>query len=180
MTKKFLNIHLTIAKFGAAHGILGWIRVFSYTEKKENIFDYVPWFIKKEQKIIKILPKYWKILKKTFLVKINDVNNRSMAQKLTNYDILINQKTLPKLNNNEYYWKDIVDCTVFDTNFIKLGRVSELIRTPSNDILVVKASNIKNISQNDMLIPFLHPQIISEVNINNKKIVIKNWKQTFE
>lgn len=167
-----LKKKLVIAKFRSAHGILGWIHVFSYTEQKESIFNYVPWFIEKEKKVEKIIPKKWKNSNKTFIVKIKDINDRSMANRLTNHNIIIDDEILPKLNSDEYYWKDIINCTVFTENSIKLGIIINLISTPSNDILVIKTSR-KNI-----LIPFIYSKIIKKIDILKKKIMV-SWKTDF-
>ncbi|WP_367679757.1 hypothetical protein [Buchnera aphidicola] len=46
--KKNIESFIIIGKIGSPYGIKGFIKIFSYTEKKENIFNYLPWFIKKK------------------------------------------------------------------------------------------------------------------------------------
>jgi len=174
----FMDKNLTIAKFGAVHGILGWIRIFSYTEKKENIFNYSPWLIINNDIVIKLFPNNWKISDTKIFVKIKNYDNRSIATKLTNYNININVKSLPKLKKNEFYWKDIILCTVFTDDFKKLGIVINLISTPSNDILVIRESNKYYKFKKDILIPFIYPEIIKNINIYTKRIIV-NWKIDF-
>ena len=41
---------IVVGKFGATYGIRGWLKVFSYTDNTESIFDYAPWFIKQGEK----------------------------------------------------------------------------------------------------------------------------------
>ncbi len=36
---------IVVGKFGASYGIRGWLKVFSYTDDAESIFDYSPWFV---------------------------------------------------------------------------------------------------------------------------------------
>ena len=36
---------IVMGKFGATYGIRGWLKVFSYTDNAESIFDYTPWYI---------------------------------------------------------------------------------------------------------------------------------------
>lgn len=38
---------IVLGKLGSAHGIRGWLRVFSSTEYTEDIFEYQPWFIQR-------------------------------------------------------------------------------------------------------------------------------------
>ncbi len=34
------NEKIVVGKFGATYGIRGWLKVFSYTDNAESIFDY--------------------------------------------------------------------------------------------------------------------------------------------
>ncbi|HFF4305999.1 TPA: ribosome maturation factor RimM, partial [Vibrio cholerae O1] len=37
------NEKLVVGKLGSSYGIRGWLKVFSYTDNPESIFDYSPW-----------------------------------------------------------------------------------------------------------------------------------------
>lgn len=39
------NEKLVVGKLGSSYGIRGWLKVFSYTDNPESIFDYSPWYI---------------------------------------------------------------------------------------------------------------------------------------
>ncbi|XBC43579.1 MAG: ribosome maturation factor RimM [Buchnera aphidicola (Meitanaphis flavogallis)] len=88
--------------------------MFSFTEKKQNIFNYHPWNIQNNATKTTIYVQNWKDKKKYFIVKIKNIIDRSTAQKLTNNYIIINENILPPLKNDDYYWKDIINCTVFN------------------------------------------------------------------
>ncbi|XBC44639.1 MAG: ribosome maturation factor RimM [Buchnera aphidicola (Schlechtendalia peitan)] len=90
------------------------MRVFSFTEDRYNIFKYRPWYIQNQDKKIIIYIKNWKDRKKYFLIQLKNITNRSMADMLKNHYISINENTLPKLQDNNYYWKDIISCTVIN------------------------------------------------------------------
>ncbi len=32
-----------VGRIGPAYGVRGWVKVTSYTDPAENLFDYVPW-----------------------------------------------------------------------------------------------------------------------------------------
>lgn len=36
---------IIVGKLGSTYGIRGWLKVFSYTDNAESIFDYSPWFL---------------------------------------------------------------------------------------------------------------------------------------
>jgi len=36
---------IIVGKLGSSYGIRGWLRVFSFTEYPDSLFDYKPWYI---------------------------------------------------------------------------------------------------------------------------------------
>ena len=49
-----------VGKFGAVFGVNGWIKVHSFTERLESIFEYQPWFIKEQGEWCEIQISEWK------------------------------------------------------------------------------------------------------------------------
>ncbi|WP_422667309.1 ribosome maturation factor RimM [Buchnera aphidicola] len=167
------NDRIIIGKFGKTYGILGWITLFSFTEKKENIFHYSPWFIIEDKYFKKIDLNTWKKHKNNFIVNIKNIINRSIATQFTNKNILIYANQLPKLKNDEYYWQDIINYKVFNTKNIYLGNVINLIRTAYNDILIIK-NQFQLLNKKEILIPIIYYKIIKKID-NTNKIIYVNW-----
>ncbi|CAL4324448.1 ribosome maturation factor RimM [Buchnera aphidicola] len=165
------NNPIMIGKIGRAYGILGWIKVFSFTEKKEKIFFYFPWFILKKEKWETIQFDKWKKYKNNFIIHIKNISDRSIVSTFTNSEIFIEKKILPILKKNEYYWDDIIGCDVFNIKKKYLGKVINLIRSQNSDILIIKNYLQKNISEK-IMIPFIHKKIVCNINIKDKIIVI--------
>ncbi|CAL4043112.1 Ribosome maturation factor RimM [Buchnera aphidicola (Takecallis arundicolens)] len=158
---------LIIGKVGAVYGILGWNKIFSYTEKKNNILQYQPWFLYHNNTWNQFFLKYQKICNKKIIVQFKNIHTRNQAKFLTNNIIAIQKIKLPKLNHLEYYWYDIITCQVFDKNKIYIGEVKNIIRTKTNDILVIKN---KKSNQKEILIPFIENVFIKNVYLNTKTI----------
>ncbi|CAL4321938.1 ribosome maturation factor RimM [Buchnera aphidicola] len=157
---------LIIGKLGSSHGILGWIKCFSYTEKKKNIFSYRPWYINKK----KIYVNNWKKKKNFFFIKIKNINTRNKSDKLKNFFIYIKKKKLKKLKKNEYYWNEIINFKVLDKNYKKIGTVKSIIRNNNNDILVIVNKKINK--KKEILIPFINNIFIKKIYKKNKIIII--------
>ncbi|CAL4323582.1 Ribosome maturation factor RimM [Buchnera aphidicola (Eriosoma grossulariae)] len=160
---------IKIGKIIAPYGILGWIKIFSFTEKPEKIFNYIPWLITNQKKSKIIKPLFWKKQKKILLIKIKNINDREIAQKLNNYSILVHEEQLPKLPEHEYYWKDIINCHIINFNN-NIGIVTNIINTGSNDILIIKNNNL---NQKIILIPFIMHQVIKNINLIHKVITVE-------
>ncbi|CAL4043477.1 ribosome maturation factor RimM [Buchnera aphidicola] len=179
-TNKKLNIPhnpCVIGKIGAAHGILGYLKLFSFTENKNDIFKYYPWFIKNNNKWTILNLEYKKNNKHFFLIKIKNINNRNEAKKLTNCMILIEKKILPLLKKNEYYWNELLNFKIISTTGCHLGQVDKFLRTQSYDILVIK--NYKKNKMIETLIPFIDNEIIKNIDIINTTITV-DWNPMFE
>ncbi|CAL4322384.1 ribosome maturation factor RimM [Buchnera aphidicola] len=162
---------IIIGKIGTCYGILGWNKLTSYTENKENILKYNKFFIQKNNRWKKISILKKKIHYNTIIIKIDNINNREDAKKITNKLIAIDEKTLPDLKKNEYYWKDIINCDVFTINKKYLGKVDYIIREKINDLLSIKKNKYQ---KNAILIPFIQKKIIKNIDILNKKIYINH------
>ncbi|QCI22838.1 ribosome maturation factor RimM [Buchnera aphidicola] len=162
---------LLVGKVGKSYGILGWIHIFSFTEKKDAIFNYLPWFFLKEKKWEKIEIENWKKYKDHFIVNIKGISNRSITEKFTNSEIIISKNTLPLLKKNDYYWHDIINYKVFNTDQSYLGTVINLIRMKNNDVLIIK--NKSDVFKNNILIPFIENEIIKNVDTKNKFIFVQ-------
>ncbi|QCI25597.1 ribosome maturation factor RimM [Buchnera aphidicola (Sitobion avenae)] len=165
---------LLIGKVGKSYGILGWINIFSFTEKQEKIFNYLPWFFLKEKKWTSIQITNWKKHKNNFIIHVKGISDRSIISQFTNSDIIISKSSLPLLKKDNYYWNDLINYKVFNVNQRYLGTVIDLIRTKNNDILVLK--NKLKTSEKSILIPFIEKIIIKNVNTNNKFILVQ-WNE---
>lgn len=174
----FLQHNLIIGKFSKPHGIQGWITVYSFTDVAECILQYQPWFINKLDLVQFIKLNNWKINNKKIIVKIDGINDRNNAQFFKNYKIFIKSDILPKLSDGNYYWRDIINCTVFNENRYILGKVKEIVETKSNDILVVQATLNDCFKIKKRFIPFIERQFIKSINID-KKIIKVIWNPKY-
>lgn len=172
------NDPFIIGKIGSAHGVLGMVKLFSFTENKNDIFKYYPWFTVKENQWIILHLEYKKNNKNFFLIKIKNIKNRNEAKQLTHCHIIIEKKTLPILKKNEYYWNDLINFKIISDTGNYLGKIDNFLQTTSNDILVIKNYG-GNMKKKEMLIPFIENEVIKNVDIVNKTITV-HWNPIFE
>ncbi|MDF2867042.1 MAG: rRNA processing protein RimM [Gammaproteobacteria bacterium] len=160
-----------VARVGAVYGVKGWLKIHSFTQPRENIFNYAPWFIKKQGIWQPIEVAEFAEHTTQMVILFADCNDRDAAQLYTGAEIAVERKQLPKLAKNEYYWSDLEGLTVINTEDIILGKVDYLFETGSNDVLVVKGDK-------QYLIPFLLDQFILNIDLPNKIIQVA-WDVEF-
>ena len=74
---------------------------------------------------------------------------------------------ISELEENEYYFHEIIGCEVFDENNESLGEIVEILTPGANDVWVIKSKNGKEI-----LIPYIE-DVVKNVDIPNKIINIE-------
>lgn len=127
------------------YGVKGWVKVFSYTQPKENILTYSPWQLKQQNVEI----EDGRVQGKGIVAKLVGVDDRETAAQLLNQNISIARARLDGLQSDEYYWVDLLGLEVVNQDSKRLGVVSELFATGANDVVVVKDD------KKEYLLPFL-------------------------
>ncbi|UTT83931.1 ribosome maturation factor RimM [Vibrio pelagius] len=169
---------IVMGKFGATYGIRGWLKVFSYTDNAESIFDYTPWYINQKGKWVEFNVESWKRHNKGMVCKLEGLEVREDAHTLTNFEIAVDPASLPELSEDEFYWRELFGMQVVTTKGYSLGEVTDLLETGSNDVLVVKANLKDAFGQKERLIPYLEEQVIKKVDREAQRIEV-DWDPGF-
>ncbi|NOT84394.1 MAG: ribosome maturation factor RimM [Methylococcaceae bacterium] len=163
--------YLTIGKISGVFGIKGAVKVFSYTDPRENILNYPVWILRKhaEIKVVNVLGG--QAQGKTIVATLAGTIDPNKAAELNGWEILIERSQLPPVAADEYYWADLEGLSVVTTLGVPLGIVDYLLDTGANDVLVVKGDR-------ERLIPFLKEQTIHSVDLD-KKLIVVDWDPDF-
>ena len=160
-----------LGKIAGIYGVRGWVKVFSETKPKENIFNYNPWqiCIRGQWQTIEIIEG--KSHGKGLIAHLESCDDRDLARQLVGAEIAIDKAQLPAPDEGEYYWADLVGLKVTTLDGLELGQVDHLLETGANDVLVVKGDR-------ERLIPFVQGQYIHEVDMETGAIRV-DWDPEF-
>ncbi|MGZ5056513.1 MAG: ribosome maturation factor RimM [Methylobacter sp.] len=163
--------HISVGKISGVFGVKGWVKVFSFTDPRENILTYSPWLLKKddETKIVKVIDG--QLQGKTIVAQLAGVNDRDQAAGLMGWDIFITRDQLPKAAKGEYYWSELIGLNVETTGGVQLGTVESLLETGANDVIIVQG-------ERERCLPFLKGQTIINVDLDAGKIIV-DWDPEF-
>ena len=159
-----LNNKILIAKIQAHQGLNGWLKVYSYSETKQKFSEYKYFFIQKDNNTIRLDIEDISI-GKSIKVKFKNFNCREDSQDYIGEEIFINEDQLDVLEANQFYWKELIGLTAYLNNGKKIGIVSDIIETGSNDVLVIKG-------EEEILVPYVFGESVMEVVVKEKKIII--------
>ncbi|MGL4927452.1 MAG: ribosome maturation factor RimM [Plesiomonas shigelloides] len=169
---------VVLGKLGSTYGIRGWLRVYSSTEDAESIFEYQPWFLKTGGQWREVELESWRHHNNDLIIKLKGVDDRETAHAMTNAEIAVDASQLPKLEEGDYYWRDLMGCKVVNTSGYEFGKVTDMMETGSNDVLVVKANLKDAFGIKERLIPFLDGQVIKKVDLATRTIEV-DWDPGF-
>jgi 16S rRNA processing protein RimM len=169
---------LIIGSIGAPYGVKGWVKVNSFTQNKDSIFDYAPWHISLSQggnQVLKV--DQWRYHAKSLVTKLEGVEDRNAAELIKNAQISIEASQLPELDN-DFYWKDLVGMQVITDKGYEMGVVKDMFETGANDVMLVKAKINDAFGQKERLLPFLHDSVVLSVD-KDGKIITVDWDPAF-
>lgn len=149
---------IDIGKIVGAHGINGVVKVYSYAESVDCFTAYGRLTVidlRGQRQTHKAL--WAKQYKRIVRLALESVGSRSAAEAMAGYRVLIPKKCLPLLEDEVYYWADLIGMDVFTNDEDYLGRVAEIIPTGANDVYVVRTL------EGNPLKEFLIPAITSVV-----------------
>ncbi len=130
---------LLVGKIVGVHGLKGNLKVHTYSdsidifEKDSCIFVQKQGLSKKSYKISQAKP-----YKKGILLTLEGVDDRFSSEAITGAELFIDKCILPELEENTYYWHDLIGLKVFNAENEYVGSIKSVIETGSNDVYVVK------------------------------------------
>jgi len=89
-------------------------------------------------------------IKGGFSARVSGVRYRDQAENLKGIALYVQRNEMPNLADDEFYYSDLINLTVFDTGGIELGKVMSVNDHGAGDFLEIKAFGQKNLA----LLPF--------------------------
>ncbi len=150
----------------------GWVRIYSFTQPRENIVQYKPWYLRRDNGDWQETElEQGRAHGKGVVARLAGRTDRDQAQLLMGCEIGIRRDQLPDLQPGEYFWNDLIGLQVLNVEDDDFGKVDYLLETGANDVLVVKG-------ERERLIPFVMKQVILEVDLEQGRIRV-DWDKDY-
>lgn len=98
------------------------------------------------------------------ILKIKGYDSINQAKKLKDSFIALPKEERIKLKKGEYYIDDLIDLEVESDSGERLGKIIDVIRTPANDIYVIK-------NDQELWIPAIK-KVVKRIDLENNKMII--------
>jgi len=161
-----------VGKIVGLSGVRGEVKLESYTEPRSQIFSYQPWLLKSASGEKEISGCRGRAQGKGIVATLPEIEDRDGAARLIGSEIWVRRSALPRSRRGEYYWADLEGLEVVTVEGAMLGKVSHLIATGSNDVLVAKDG------KRERLIPFVLDDYVKDVDFDSGRITV-DWDPEF-
>jgi len=168
---------VVLGRVSSVYGVKGWVKIISHTDPMENIQTYNPWLVKYQGQWKTYQVESFKRHGKGLIAKLAGVDDREIARLYNGCEIAVAADQIPELEEGEFYWSQLENLLVYTESGELLGKVSHLIETGSNDVLVVKGT-AESIDRKERLLPYLPDQVIKDINLETGTMRV-DWDPEF-
>lgn len=156
----------------APYGVLGWLKIHPDTQEFEGLLDYKTWWIGKDNDWRELAVMNAKTHNDLLVVKLQGVDDRDAALACKGKQIAVPRALLPKLDNDEYYWSDLIGLNVKNQQNVDFGKIIDVFATGANDVVVAKDE-----AGVERLMPYI-AQVILSVDMDAKTMLV-DWDADF-
>jgi 16S rRNA processing protein RimM len=157
---------VTLGKIAGTFGVHGWIKVQSFTDPPENIFEYDHWRLFRSGQWTSVEIEDGRVTGKGVLAKLAGIDSPEDARLYVGAELGVPRNEMPQTAPGEYYWSDLEGIEARSANGDVLGRVDHFRSTPAGDVVVVRGAR-------EHWIPFVKDRIL-KVDLESGFIVL-DW-----
>ena len=164
-----------VAHVTGAFGIAGWVKLRPYSEEASALFHAKTWWIDKpalhDVDVLQLRSQGEDVV-----AKLMDIEDRNAAEALKGATVQVRRAHFPPLEDNEFYWVDLIGHVVENLRGELLGEVSGLMDNGAHPILRVSVAKAgpDGEKRGELLIPFVD-QFVTEVDQASKRIKV-DWE----
>ena len=155
-----------VARIGAAHGVRGEVRLWSFTQDPQAVADYGPLESKDGARHFEIASL--RAAKDHFVARLKGVDDRNAAEALRNVDLYVPRERLPSIEEDDtFYVADLIGLDAVTTDGSALGKVTAVHNFGAGDIIEIKPAA----GGESLMLSFTDANV-PEVNLKASRIVL--------
>ena len=165
-----------------AWGIKGWFKVLPYSASPEALFSSKQWYLLPAEKgarnfsgSLKLRLKEAKDHSGGIVASAHSVDDRGAAESLRGARIFVSRSSFPSTSVDEYYWIDLIGLDVVNREGVALGRVTELLATAAQAVLVLQYQLADKLLER--MIPFVAAHV-DAVDLATRRITV-DWQSDY-
>ena len=154
-----------VARIGAAHGVRGAVKLWTFTEDPLAVKDYGPLFTKDGARQFEVA--HVREAKDHLVATFKGVSTRDEAERLNGIELYVPRERLPETDDDEYYHADLVGLAAVTTADQPLGKVLAIHNFGAGDIIEIAPPQGPT-----LLLPFTNA-VVPTVDLAAGRVVIE-------
>jgi 16S rRNA processing protein RimM len=155
---------ICVARIGAAHGVRGQVRLWTFTEDPLAVKEYGPLSTKDGSRQFEVT--HVREAKDHLVATLKGIATRNDAERLNGIELYIAREKLPPTDEDEYYHADLIGLAAITTADETLGRVVAIHNFGAGDIIEIAPPQGPT-----LLLPFTN-EVVPTVDLAGGRVVI--------
>ena len=156
---------ICVARIGAAHGVRGAVKLWTFTEDPFAVTRYGPLATKDGARTFEVANA--REGKGHLVATLKGVTSRNEAERLNGLELYVARENLPATDDNEYYHADLIGLAAVTSADQPLGKVVAIHNFGAGDIIEIAPPRGPT-----MLLPFSNA-VVPTVDIAGGRVVIE-------
>ena len=156
---------ICVARIGAAHGVRGAVKLWTFTEDPFAVKAYGQLTTKDGVRQFEVT--HARQAKDHLVATLKGVTTREEAERLNGLELYVARETLPATDEDEYYHADLIGLTAVTTTDAPLGRVIAIHNFGAGDIIEIAPPHGAT-----MLLPFTNA-VVPTVDLAGGRVMIE-------
>jgi 16S rRNA processing protein RimM len=157
---------IRVARIGAAHGVRGEVKLWSFTEEPLAVANYGPLETEDGKRRFEI--ETLRPAKDHLVVRLKGIGDRDAATSLRNLDLFVARERLPPIEAADtFYHADLIGLAAVTETGAALGTVAAVHNFGAGDLIEIALSA----GGEPLLLPFTE-EIVPKIDLKGKQIVV--------
>ena len=156
---------ICIARIGAAHGVRGAVKLWTFTEDPLAVKAYGPLLTKDGARSFEVATA--REAKGHLVATLKGIATREDAERLNGLELYVAREKLPATEEDEYYHADLIGLAAVNAASEPIGRVTAIHNFGAGDIIEIAPADGAT-----MLLPFTNA-VVPSVDLAAGRVVIE-------
>ena len=156
---------ICVARIGAAHGVRGAVKLWTFTEDPFAVKTYGPLMTKDGARQFEVTSA--REAKDHLVATLKGVSTREEAERLNGIELYVAREKLPDTDENEYYHADLIGLAAVNAANEPIGKVIAIHNFGAGDIIEIAPPGGMT-----MLLPFTNA-VVPSVDVAGGRVVIE-------
>jgi 16S rRNA processing protein RimM len=159
-----VSAHICIARIGAAHGVRGAVKLWTFTEDPLAVQRYGPLTTKDGARSFEVASA--REAKGHLVATLKGIATREEAERLNGLKLYIAREKLPATDADEYYHADLIGLAAVTNTDQPIGRVIAIHNFGAGDIIEIAPPHGAT-----LLLPFTNA-VVPSIDLKTGRVVI--------